>query len=141
VRWEKVIAAEIPVELGKANGRLHLLISFLSKFPSPALVKDRSSRILAYNLRAQKLLDLEKSSIGKELHQVLGITDARMIRQLRQQDRSVFTHGSARVFFNVPVDLAGKPSAKSFSLLQFTFADSDDDPLLVSFITRPGAKP
>jgi PAS domain-containing protein len=128
-KWTDIDMEQLAAAVIGRNGKFHIMIAFMGIALMPALVTDRSGRIIYMNKRAEDYWKVKITHvIGKQFSEILNLNEVDTLAMSRES-KKVLAGTEPHVF----VECYAKPTPR-MSVLKFPFTDDDDDILLGAFI-------
>ncbi len=128
-KWTDIDMEQLAEAVIGRNGKFHIMIAFMGIALMPALVTDRSGRIIYMNKRAEDYWEVKITHvIGKQFSEILNLNEADTLTMARES-KKVLAGTEPHVF----MECYSKPTPR-MSVLKFPFTDDDDDILLGAFI-------
>jgi PAS domain-containing protein len=128
-KWTDIDMEQLAEAVIGRNGKFHIMIAFMGIALMPALVTDRSGRIIYMNKRAEDYWKVKITHvIGKQFSEILNLNEVDTLAMSRES-KKVLAGTEPHVF----VECYAKPTPR-MSVLKFPFTDDEDDILLGAFI-------
>jgi|SRR5580692_11133379 PAS domain-containing protein len=128
-KWTDIDMEKLADAVIGRNGKFHIMIAFMGIALMPALVLDRSGRIIYFNKRAEEYWRVKITHvIGRQFSEILNLNE-RDAAQMARESKTVLAGTEPHVF----MECYAKPTPR-MSVLKFPFTDDDDDVLLGAFV-------
>jgi len=126
--WADVDIEKLAAQVVERDGKFHIMVAFMGAVPMPAVVMDKTGRLIYMNKLAEEHWKVRtKNVIGQPWPTILRLNDRDTTRVV-QQSKEVLAGNHARVY--VGWHNEGTNLAHMQSVLHLPFHDDDGDVLL-----------